>query len=122
MILKLMKEPYPNEVWFYIDQVAKVRNYGQLYMPPDDKGERALAMVRSQTEMNPAVKQLWGPVWEDGQGWADQIWPQFFDDERPRSVTSLALDRRDGTSVLVFCNLSAYLMSDQGDTIEKIRG
>jgi hypothetical protein len=117
MILKLMKSP--NGVWQMIDNIAQYLDYGAFY-GPEVNGERKLALVSNNTELNPLIKEMWGD--QDFSEFSTVAYPEWHDGYFPTTVHCLRMVLRDGKLVLVFANLSTYILNDHGDTIEKIRG
>lgn len=137
MIFKLQTAHAPQPAWLYLDGIAKVQDYGQLMVPLDDPAawpsvrgevigrddegpdEYALGVFRTHTDLTRAVDRMWGPA--SVRQFADELWPKFHRTSEASTVTCLRLERRDGSCILALLNDNAFLMSDEGHTVERLR-
>lgn len=131
MILKLQTAREWDH-WLWLDNLAKVQTYGLLTVPPghrlsiirpasgqerDDAPE--IAAFRTQGDLAEVVDATWGPV--DIRQFAEELWPEFYLDQDPTTVTCARLERRDRSVVLLLTFLDAFLLDDGGNTIDRLR-
>lgn len=138
MILKVMCDDYASVIgepgWTYYDRISKVRTYGECIRPatilrewnpgessvlppgPPNEDTRRISLTRA--ELRAWVDQAFGI---DRSAFADELWPEFPDDAAQRTVTCVHLTRDDGSMILALVAGSTYLLSDQGDTVDRLR-
>lgn len=100
-----------HESWVFFDQVAKVRTYGTVRVDHDQR------ISCTRDELREWVETAWGVERE----FADELWPEFAGPEEQRTVFCARLERNDGGAILVLLDAVAYLLSDDGKTVDRLR-
>lgn len=120
MILKLKTDAG----WRYLDGVLDFQTYGYLEQPPPETGAdvrsvHAARTFTSHSEVVAAVDRTWGNVRDfDAEVWPMSMHePDFGGQHVESGVARLDGDRR----VLVIWADEAFLLSEKGDTIDRLR-
>lgn len=108
--------------WTWLDQLDKVDAHGRV-------GDGCFA---SFDELSEGIERMWGA---SPRAFDLEVWPTWdgvngtdvpFDGEEPKppmtmyGVRAVVGRRRDGSTILVIIHTEAYLLSDNGDTIERL--
>lgn len=129
MIIKV-KEPdraliAVGEMWVYYDGIQRVRTFGwvtadngQLAAPGVDIAMRnGVRMSVTAGELRQWVDDHWGTERE----FADELWPDHDGDTDAQfTVRCVHALRDDGTMLLLLIEGEAYLLSDDGRTIDRL--
>lgn len=118
MIFK-MRMTSSSDIWIWVDQIKKAQSYG--YMYDVNSSRRGLknenpGVFSKATDLLASVESMWG----DERSFDDEIWPEFADGEPGRTVTSIRLDRENGQQLLALAAGPSFLLSESGDTIERL--
>jgi hypothetical protein len=118
MIVKLRYAPAvagADDGWVWLDSIERVTSHGYLL---DSKDPAHIASVESHEQLADLVKQSWG----EDRAFNREVWPQeLCTRDNPRYVGMFVAQRRDDTLVLLIVADEAYLMSDTGATVDRLR-
>ncbi len=118
MILKLKTDAG----WVYIDGVEDFRTFGY-FRTGDASSEQpdGLAMFDGVLALRPAVDRMWG----DHREFDREVWPTFGDEHLAvpdgRYVQSGVARTDDDRNILVLWADEAFLLSDDGKTVDRLR-
>lgn len=123
MILKMRT----SRGWLYRDGIDVVQHDWPVCEPEAKPGSSAVRYFRSQGELAEYVNSVWGQERE----FVDELWPEFttdgmlaFDGPNGRydvaSIRPTVLTLRRGGAVLALVYGEAYLLSDEGKTLERL--
>lgn len=102
--------------WTYLDDIEEFRTYGKITGTLTDADPNADVFSSCET-LAPAVARVWGPQREFDR----EIWPPLNPNEQARYVEAGVARRSDGSDVLVLWADEAFLLSDDGKTIDRLR-
>lgn len=95
------------DTWVWIDQVRQAQTFGTL----------AGGAFLGFDDLTKAVAVMWG----EKRTFDDELWPEYKKGEI-KLVTSIRLDRENGQQILAMVAGPAFLLSESGDTIERLAG
>lgn len=122
--------------WVWIDKIKKAETFG--YVPnrkarqrADDSDSRLhvgvgdLGLPLYFTDLDDlvdAVEQMWGAT--SIRSFDSEIWPAFAQGQEATTVISAVLTLEDRTQVLALLEggVDAFLLSEKGDTVERLAG
>lgn len=117
--------------WRWIDGIDDVQDFGPLLDPCQDSSAESayFAQVRTFSDARDAVAHLWGP--EEAREFDAEIWPFGLpggDTPEPQCSTNLVpinlntvKARRGKDEILIVLADEAFLLSDTGSTIDRLR-
>lgn len=122
MLVKMARthapELYAGERWDYFDGITRVTTFG-FALPSDSKLEGGGHRISVTTaELRQWVNEGWGSP--DQREFADEVWPEFADEEQQLTVRCVRAERKDGTWLLLLLSDEAYLLSDEGRTVDRL--
>lgn len=113
MIVKLKRE----SGWVFLDQVELFETYGYIgERIENDAGLAGVPTFADVAVLRPAVDRVWG----DRREFDRELWPELVPD-REAYVESGVARLSDGRNVLVLWADEAFLLSESGDTIDRLR-
>lgn len=124
MILK-MHQHY-GDGWVWLDNIEKLEHHGLLGVGDQD------GHFDSFAELSAAVAHTWGdsntrsfetevwPTWGGANGTDHDAEGDKLDGARMFGVRTVVARRRDGTAILGVVHTEAFLLGDNGDTIERL--
>lgn len=122
MIIKI-KEPdraliATGEMWVYFDSIVRVQTFGWVTAPDAKNDGDGVRISVTGAELRAWVTDHWG----DEREFADELWPDLgpADSEAQASVRCVHALRDDGRMVLLLIEDEAYLLSDEGRTIDRL--
>lgn len=108
--------------WVYLDGIRRIENYGLLppaEPSPPGQPEEIFGRFRSHEEIFTAVERMWGPL--DVRQFAHELWPEMPTDREATTATVVHCGHDDERLSLAILVYDAFLMSDDGKTIERLR-
>lgn len=128
MILKMRARQFssrgPREGWRYVDKIAEAYNYGQFTTAGDTPDEPGVILFSTAQELLTEVEKMWGPL--DIHDFWRVYFPEFDDGPSgtpyaPCSATVVRLDHEDNRVSLAILMADAFLLGDDGKTIDRLR-
>lgn len=102
--------------WIYVDGIEKAQTYGPLILPHVDGQPIAAQVFSDLGEVVDSVARMWGPG--EIREFDYELWPEEVQD---RTVEVVHLTRAHGGPVLALLSDEAFLLSDDGKTIDRLR-
>jgi len=111
MIVKMRTSAFEGG-WLYLDGVRKAQTYGPLRVGDGHQ------LFSTRQELAERVDEAWGPP--QVREFSDELWPELKGDDMS-AVVMARLDMDDGQMVLALLVADAFLLGDDGQTVDRLR-
>lgn len=113
--------------WRWIDGIVDAETFGPIVivdhessMGPGAVPGEYLAVVSTMAEAQEAVRRVWGPP--ETREFDREVWPGFSADGGEQTNISTVVARfRDGSEWLLVLTDEAFLLSETGATVDRLR-
>lgn len=108
--------------WQWFDGVKRAETFGFVANVNADHVDTKAMYFANLVDLLDSVERMWGTG--DTRSFDYEVWPTFAQGQEPTMVTSAVLTFDDRTQVLALLagGVDAFLLSEKGDTIERLCG